>query len=96
MSPSPPVLTFISGQMVGAQRCTDISVLDDNLIEDDEIFTLSLIASPSDASAVTFTAGENFTTVNILQDPNDSRLFILIIINRKPLLIRPMSLRTIP
>ena len=66
------MLTFISGQTVGAQRCTDVSILDDNLIEDDEMFTLSLIASPSDESAVTFTQGENATNITILQDPNDS------------------------
>ena len=60
---------------MGAQRCTDVSVLDDNLIEDDETFTLSLVASPADESAVMFVDGENFTTITILQDPNDSKPF---------------------
>ena len=77
MSPSPSTLTFISGQTVGAQRCTDVTVLDDNLIEDDEIFSLSLIASLTDENAVMFTAGENFTIITILQDPNDSKSIIL-------------------
>ena len=75
--PSPSMLTFISGQTVSAQRCTDVSVLDDNLIEDDEIFILSLVASPDDESAVMFVAGENYTTITILQDPNDSKSFLL-------------------
>ena len=69
------MLTFISGQTVGAQRCTDVSVLDDNLIEEDEIFILSLVASPHDENAVMFVAGENYTTITILQDPNDSKSF---------------------
>lgn len=78
--PSQSTLTFIPGQTVGAQRCTDVSVLDDNLIEDDEIFTLSLVVSPMDASAVMFVAGQNFTTITILQDPDDSKSFLLHVI----------------
>lgn len=71
--PTPLMLTFISGQTVDAQRCTVISVLDDTLIEDDETFSISLIASPADGNSVRFTTGENVTTVTIVQDPNDSK-----------------------
>ena len=83
MNPSPSTLTFISGQTVGAQRCIDVSILDDNLIEDDETFTLSLIASLTDESAVMFTAGGNSTTITILQDPNDSKLFSTVLYSLK-------------
>ena len=72
MSPTLSALTFISGQTVGAQRCTVISALDDSLIETEEVLNVSMTASPTDGDAVRFTAGQGVATVTILQDPNDS------------------------
>ena len=67
------MLTFTSGQTVGAQRCTVLFTIHDSLIEDVETFNISLAASPSDENIVRFAIGEDVTTVTILQDPNDSK-----------------------
>ena len=66
------MLTFTSGQTIGAQSCAVIIAVDDPLIEDVESFNISLAASPSDESTVRFTIAEDITTVTIVQDPNDS------------------------
>ena len=66
------MLTFISGQTVGAQRCTLVSSRDDLSIEEEEMLNITLIPSPSDGTSVRFTVGESVTTVAIIQDPNDS------------------------
>ena len=70
--PHPMMLTFTSGEAVGAQRCADIFAIDDSLIEDVETFNISLAASLPDEDAVRFTIAGNVTTVTIVQDPNDS------------------------
>ena len=72
VGPHPMMLTFTSGQTVGAQRCAVIFAIDDPLIEDVEAFNISLAASPSVENTVRFTIGEDITTVIIVQDPNDS------------------------
>ena len=66
------MLTFISGQTIGAQRCSAISAIDDSLIEAVETLSISLIPSPSDEDSVRFTTGQSIATVIIVQDPNDS------------------------
>lgn len=65
-------LTFISGQTVGAQRCSAISAIDDSLIEAVERLSISLIPSSSDEDSVRFITGQSIATVIIVQDPNDS------------------------
>lgn len=72
IGPDPLVLTFMSGQVVDAQRCAVISATDDSLIEDVETLSISLTTSPTDGDSVRFTMGESTTTVAIVQDPNDS------------------------
>ena len=73
LGPTPATLTFISGQEVGAQRCTVLSAVDDALIEDDESLNISLsVSSAADEDSVRYTEGEGSTTVTIIQDPNDS------------------------
>ena len=72
LGPSPSTLTFISGQTVGAQRCTVISAVDDTLIEDDESLNITLSVAPADLDSVRYTTGESSTSVTIVQDPNDS------------------------
>ena len=67
------VLTFTSGQTVGARHCAEIFAIDDHFIEDIETFSISLTALSSlDESIVRFTAERNAATVSIVQDPNDS------------------------
>ena len=66
------MLTFTSGQSVGAQHCAVLVAIDDSLIEGVETFNISLAASPSDENIVRFTIAEDVTTVTIMQDPNDS------------------------
>jgi len=57
------LLTFASGSSVGpppAQQCTNVSISDDTLLEDEfETFFLTLFSADSD---VTFTAGGNSAT----------------------------------
>lgn len=65
-------LTFTSGQTAGAQRCAVILTIDDFLIEDNEMFNVSLSASPTDRDSVRFTMGEDVVTVTIVQDSRDS------------------------
>lgn len=64
-------LTFISGQTIGAQRCSLISAIDDTLIEAVESLSISLIPSSSDEDSVRLTMGQGIATVIIVQDPND-------------------------
>ena len=66
------MLTFTSGQTVGAQRCAMLFAVDDPLIEDDEILNILLAASPSDEHIVRFTAEKGVATVAVFQDLNDS------------------------
>ena len=66
------VLTFTSGQTVGAQHCTEILAIDDNYIEDVETLNFSLAALPADEDIVRFTSGKDVATITIVQDPNDS------------------------
>ena len=72
VGPDPLTLTFISGQTVGAQRCSAISAIDDTLIEAVETFSIHLTSSPSDEDSVRFTMGQDVATIIIVQDPNDS------------------------
>lgn len=65
------MLTFRPGQTVGDQLCTVVSVLDDNIIEDEETFFLTLSVAPEDMNFVKFSGG-NLSIVSIIQDPNDS------------------------
>ena len=74
--PTPLVLTFSAGFTVGDEQCIAVSVIDDDLIEDEETFDINLIASPTDAAAVIFN-GTDVTTFSIVQDPNDSIYAIL-------------------
>lgn len=78
MNPTPSALTFISGQTVGAQRCTVISAQDDLLIEGKEVLNVSLIPIPSDEDAVRFTMGQGVATVEILPDPDDSMCIFIV------------------
>ena len=67
------MLTFISGQTVGAQHCAEILAIDDHLIEDVETLNISLtVESSIDDSIVRFTTERNTATVSIVQDANDS------------------------
>ena len=66
------MLTFTSGEIVGAQRCAVLFAVDDPFIEDVETLNVSLAASPSDENIVRFTAEKGVATVTIVQDPNDS------------------------
>lgn len=73
LGPDPLSLTFISGQTVGAQRCSVISAVDDTLIEAAERFSISMTPhSPSDEDSIRFTTGQDIAAVIIIQDPNDS------------------------
>ena len=73
LGPDPLSLTFISGQTVGAQRCSAISVIDDTLIEAAEGLSISLTPYfPSDEDFVRLTIGQDIAAVIIVQDPNDS------------------------
>ena len=68
------MLTFTSGQTVGAQDCAVLFAIDDPLIEDVETLSISLAASSSesDGNIVRFTAEKRVANVTIVQDPNDS------------------------
>ena len=68
-------LSFSRGQTVGAQQCTMVFALDDTMIEDDEIFNISLTTSSADANIVTFTPESSVATITIVQDPNDSKYY---------------------
>lgn len=70
--PSPSMITFGPGQSVGDEHCTVVSVVDDNLIEDEETFNLILSVSPADVDLVDF-IGRGTSSFNIIQDPNDSK-----------------------
>ena len=68
-------LSFSRGQTAGAQQCTTVFALDDTMIEDDEIFNISLATSSADANIVTFTPESSVATITIVQDPNDSKCY---------------------
>ena len=67
------LLTFASGSSMGpppAQQCTNVSISDDTLLED-EFETVPLTLSSAD-SDVTFTAGGNSATISIQDDESES------------------------
>jgi hypothetical protein len=59
--------------MVGTQLCTSVFAIDDTLIEDDEMFNISLTTTTADASLATFTPEASVATITIVQDSNDSK-----------------------
>jgi len=63
---------FASGSSMGpppAQQCTNVSISDDTLLED-EFETVPLTLSSAD-SDVTFTAGGNSATISIQDDESE-------------------------
>ena len=58
-------VVFPAGIINGAMRCIDIVIFNDNLFEDDETFTVTLITSSSVVSL-----GNNVTIVNIIDSGN--------------------------
>jgi len=66
------LLTFASGSSMGpppAQQCTNVSISDDTLLED-EFETVPLTLSSAD-SDVTFMAGGNSATISIQDDESE-------------------------
>lgn len=51
--------------------------LEDTLIEDDETFSISLVASTFYASFVIFSPEASVVTVTIVEDPNDSKCLLV-------------------
>ena len=68
-------MTFGAGLRTGDQHCIVVSVVDDDFIEDEEAFDIILTVPPADVGSVIFN-GTDVTTFTIIQDPNDSKLFI--------------------
>ena len=62
-------LTFTSGQTIGGMQCTDLQILDDNILESEETLTLHLVAD--DTSVVTITSSAESAVVTIQEDPTD-------------------------
>ena len=62
--------TFPSGSTNNATQCVGIFIVDDNALEGDQIFTLSL--TTSDPSLI---LGTNLTTITITH--NDSKYFLI-------------------
>lgn len=58
-------LTFSPGSGDGALMCSDVSILPDNRIEQDEDFTVSLALVTEEES---LSLGNNATTITILDD----------------------------
>jgi len=54
--------TFTSGSMDDSTRCTNISIVDDGALEDDEIFTVALITSDPDVML------RNMTLITIIDN----------------------------
>ena len=67
------LLTFASGSSMGpppAQQCTNVSISDDTLLEDEfETFLLTLSSADS---TVTFTAAGNSAIISIQDDESES------------------------
>lgn len=61
-------LTFLSGETIGALRCVNVSIVDDEAIEDDEMFSIT-ISSTGAVQAL----GNTTANITILQD-SDSKL----------------------
>ena len=62
---------FTSGQETGGMQCTNLQVLDDSILEDEETMTLQLVAD--DTSVVAITASRDSAVVTIREDPTDGK-----------------------
>ena len=62
-------LTFTSGQTTGGMQCTDLQILDDNILESEETLTLHLVSN--DTSVVVITTNAESAVVTIEEDPTD-------------------------
>ena len=69
------LLTFFDGQAHdhNNRQCSHIMILDDNALENNETFTLSLLyTSPLFAGTI------SYSTITIVEDPNDCKFIITI------------------
>ena len=64
-------LMFTSGQETGGMQCTNLQVLDDSILEDEETLTLHLVADAT--SVVGITASADSAVVTIGEDPTDGK-----------------------
>ena len=62
---APSSLTFMSGEGNGVNECLTVSITDDNMVECDEQFTVSLTLNTEGDSLST---GNTLTTVTIMDD----------------------------
>ena len=63
-------LTFTSDQTSGSMQCTNLQVLDDNILEEAETLILQLQVA-NDSSVVTITTGAESALVTIGEDAMD-------------------------
>ena len=63
------VLTFSSGQSVGGVQTTNVTILDDSNVENDEVFTVSM--NSMDPGVM---LGISTAWVTIIEDSSDSML----------------------
>lgn len=61
-------LNFSVGDMHGDERCINFTLIDDRTIEEDEIFTVSLLATPGSGHVI----GNTLTTVSIINDDSEA------------------------
>ena len=62
---------FTSGQATGDTQCTNLQVVDDNILEAEETLTLQVVAD--DTSVVAITASADSAVVTIGEDPTDGK-----------------------
>lgn len=58
---------------MNATRCTIFEVINDNIVESEEIFTVVLTSTAVNAGVVDMAPGAAVATVTILEDPSDGQ-----------------------
>ena len=62
-------MIFLSGDTTDSQRCVNITILDDEIVEDNEEFKV-VLSSTSDIQVFGITSAN----VTIIEDPSDSKI----------------------
>ena len=65
-------LTFTSGSSVGTVVCELVVINNDNILEDDEFFTITM--STTETVSVVISSDANMATVTISEDASDGML----------------------
>ena len=75
-------LIFIPGQSASGNNliCVNLTILNDNLLEYNETFIVTLNSTQQDSNYIRISTRQNITLVTIIEDPQDGMLVSSVIV----------------